>query len=162
MRVIAAALLLLSLTWEGLSAAEHDSELLVELDRAARLWDSTGLSTYRYTLLRGGVFGGTLYEVRLRKGNCTAHGRPYIGKPKGNWRRASCEGLTIPELLADVRHQLLLGTRRAELEFDETFGYVVRFSVEPNTDLTDQDWYLEVSNFQTADAAPDKTMEPTR
>jgi hypothetical protein len=71
-----------------------------------------------------------------------------FGKSKGAWKQTGCEGITISDLFQDIRHELTRGTVRASAEFHKTFGYVMKFSGEPDTGITDQDWYLEVKEFK--------------
>src|SRR5690606_13539221 len=155
-----ACLLLASLARETVGSP-RDNEALAQLEQGERMWIAAELSRYEYRLIKGGVFGYTEYTVRVNDGSCTARSRFGFGKPQ-RWRRADCDGLTVPELLAEIREQLMRGTRRLELKLDESIGYVVMFSAEPDTDLTDQDWYLRVSDFRAISRAPNKTMEPTR
>lgn len=146
---------------QPLMASPKDAEYLAQLEQAERMWGSADVSGYRYTLLKGGVFGYAEYTVRFKQGRCTARSRFVFDKPRP-WQPARCEGLTMPELFSEVREQLVRGTRRVELNFDESLGHIVKFSAEPDTDLTDQDWYLSVSDFRATFRALNKTTEPTR
>ena len=149
MKAIAAvAYFLIVLSSEQSLAASHDSELLAQLAQAEAVWSSAGLTDYGYSLTRGGVFGYTQYKVRISKGRCSASSRPVFGKSRGAWQRTGCEGITISELFQDIRRELTRGTVRASAEFDKAFGYVTSFSAEPDTGLSDQDWYLEVKEFK--------------
>jgi hypothetical protein len=142
-------------------ASPGDAHYLAQLEQAERTWIAADVSGYRYRLVKGGVFGYSEYTVRFKGGSCTARSRFVFDKPQP-WRRAKCDGLTMPELFSEVREQLVRGTRRVEMKVEESLGYVVTFSAEPDTDLTDQDWYLSVSDFRATSRAPNKTMEPTR
>jgi Family of unknown function (DUF6174) len=161
MRTQLVACCLLASFGQPLMASPQDAEYLAQLEQAERMWSSAVVSGYRYTLVKGGVFGYSEYTVRFKEGRCTARSRFVFDKPRP-WQSTKCEGLTMPALFSEVREQLVRGTRRVELNFDESLGHIVKFSAEPDTDLTDQDWYLRVSDFRATFGAPNKTMEPTR
>jgi Family of unknown function (DUF6174) len=144
---IAIALLLASCS-QQLTASQQDRDYLAQLEQAERLWNAADLAGYRYTLVRGGVFGYSEYEVRVGKGRCTARSRFVFEQPQ-LWQRAKCDGLTMPELFSDVRDQLEGGTRSVELKLDGALGYIVEFSAEPDTQLSDQDWYVRIRKFRS-------------
>lgn len=130
-------------------ASPADTQYLAQLEQAERMWIAADVSGYRYRLVKGGVFGYSEYTVRVKDGSCTARSRFVFNKPQP-WRRAKCDGLTMPELFSEVREQLVRGTLRVEMKVEESLGYVVKFSAEPDTDLMDQDWYLIVSDFRAS------------
>jgi hypothetical protein len=152
---------LLAAVAQKLMASPADAHYLAQLEQAERMWIAAGVSGYSYRLVKGGVFGYSEYAVTISDGSCTARSRFVFDKPQP-WRRAKCDGLVMLELFSEVREQLIRGTRRVEMEVEKSFGYIVRFSAEPDTNLTDQDWYFSVSDFRATSRAPDKTMEPTR
>jgi hypothetical protein len=157
---LVACVLLASFAHETM-ASPGDIRSLAQLEQAERMWLAAEISGYRYRLIKGGVFGYSEYTVKVNDGSCTARSRFVFDKPQ-RWRRAKCDGLTIPELFSEVRQQLMRGTRRVEMKIDESVGYVVTFNAEPDTDLTDQDWYLRVSDFRATSRVPKETMEPIR
>lgn len=139
--------LLLACFCQPLPASEQDRDYLAQLEQAERSWKSADLAGYRYTLIRGGVFGHSEYEVRVGKDRCTARSRVVAEKPRP-WQSAKCDGLTMPELFADVRAQLTKGTQQVTLRLDGGLGYIAEFSAEPDTSLSDQFWYLQVRQFR--------------
>jgi len=144
---LAAGLLLMSFCLP-LTASEQDRDYLAQLEQAERTWHAAGLAGYRYTLIKGGVFGHSECEVRVGKGRCTARSRFTFQQPE-LWQRAKCDGLTMPELISQVREQLVKGTRHVELKLDAAVGYIVEFSAEPDTELPDQDWYVQIKQFRS-------------
>jgi hypothetical protein len=139
-----------------LAASPQDVEYLAQLDRAERSWAAANVLAYRYTLVKGGVFGHSEYQLKVGANRCTARSRfVFDNKPKP-WRYAKCDGLTMPELFAEVREQLVKGTRRVGLKLDGSLGYIVEFTAEPATNLSDQDWYVIVSEFRANTRAREK------
>ena len=49
------------------TASEQDRDYLGQLEQAERMSNAANLAGYRYTLVRGGVFGYSEYEVRVGK-----------------------------------------------------------------------------------------------
>jgi hypothetical protein len=153
----------LPITSEPLGPKPHDKTLLVKLDSAQQAWSTAKPTSYRFKLVAGaGSFGWTEYRISVRKGECTAQSRYVWGQPRTIWKHTSCEGIGMPDLFTRVRNSLLRGTYSAEATFDDTLGYIKSISIDPITDLSDQDWSLEVSSFKSMLKTPNKTIEPTR
>lgn len=123
---------------------QRNRTALKSLGEARKRWESQDLEDYSLTLHRGGVFGGQKYRVKVRAGECVK---------VTYWRRltrhhASCDNRTIPELFDELAEVIQSDPVSLGLEFDPAFGYPVYVSVEPRTDLTDQDWWYTISRFR--------------
>lgn len=104
--------------------------------------------SYRYTLVHGaGPFGYTIVKVVIRKGKCKARSQYVFGK-RYPWERSSCKGNKIHELIASVQEQELKGVFSSKILINEKYGFISKYSAEPKTDATDQDWHFEVSSFK--------------
>ena len=103
--------------------------------------------SYRYTLMHGvGPFGYTIEKIVIRKGKCTARSQFIFGK-RHPWKKSSCEGHTIHELITSVQEQELKGVFSSKILIHEKYGFISSYSADPKTDASDQDWHFEVSGF---------------
>ena len=118
----------------------------LEVNRKA--WESNRENSYSYTLKRGGVFGYSLYKIKIKNGDCRAKSKYVFDRTPMLWKKDSCEGNTIEELYESVRSQIAEGVIKMELTYDEKYSFISYFSVEPKTDYTDQDWYFEITKFK--------------
>ena len=130
------------------AAIAAENELLTELDGARRLWETANLKKYSYTLKNGGPFGYTLYKISINNGRCKAKSRYIMGRATGRWTKTTCEGNTIAEIHDELRSQLTRGVADIRMELDPVLGYTKYFYLEPKTDLPEQSWYVEISNFK--------------
>jgi len=126
-------------------ATESDKQAKTILDAARTAWAKNGLTDYSYTLERGGVFGaGPKLRVRVVAGKCVK---------VTYWRRFlrhedTCDNRTILELLDELDRGIERNPISTRLQFDPQFGYPLRVSVEPRTDLSDQDWWYVITRFK--------------
>lgn len=123
---------------------ESPGSLLAALDKAEAQWAAAGIESYSYRIRRGSVFGGTVYAATFLPDKCRARRVKDIGLPS----KLNCEENTVPGLFAAIRRELSTGTSDVYVSLDATLGYVNWFSVEPNTELTDQGWGAEISHFK--------------
>lgn len=126
-----------------------------DVDTHSALWGANGIKSYSYTLKRGGVFGYSLYKIKIRDGVCKAKAKHVFGRKPIVWSKDSCEGKTIEELFEAVKHQMEQGVNRVNIKFDQDYSFIANFVVEPKTEYTDQDWYFEIIGFQ-AKQMPDQ------
>ena len=114
------------------------------LDAAREVWEGHEPTDYTFTLERGGVFGGVKYRVKVKDGKCvkTTYWRRLIR------HRGSCENRTIPDLLDELDQVIRSDPISIWLKFDPDTGVPVEVSVEPRTDLSDQDWWYYISRFR--------------
>ena len=122
----------------------QDSTYLLKLSEAENLWNLQNFSSYSYTLKNGGAFGFSLYRISFKNGKCTAKSKAFLR----NWKTDVCSRHTMPEVFTEFRRQLNFGTESVRAEFDPELGYLKSLYLEPKTDLTDQSWYVEVTNFK--------------
>lgn len=137
---IFALLMFGSISW----ASEYSEAQLSDLKNN---WVSNEPRSYSYTLRHGGAFGYTIEKITVRKGVCTARSQNVYGK-KQPWKKGTCEAHRIHELIASVQKQELEGVLLSKIQVNSEFHFVSYYSAEPETELTDQDWYFEVSNFK--------------
>jgi len=137
---IFALLLFSSFSW----ASEYTEAQLSDLKNS---WLLSEPKSYRYTLRHGGVFGYTIEKITIRNGVCTSRSQSVYGK-KQPWKRSTCEGHRIHELISSVQKQELDGVFQSEIKVKAEYNFISYYSAEPKTDLTDQDWYFEVLSFK--------------
>ena len=113
------------------------------LDVARAVWEENKLTDYTFTLERGGVFGGVKYRVKVKDGECLKV--TYWHRLKRH--KDNCDNRTIAELFDELDQAINEDPISIWLEFDLELGYPVEVSVEPRTDLTDQDWWYVISRF---------------
>lgn len=119
-----------------------------ELDAHRGVWESKHINSYSYPLKTGGVFGYSLYKIQIKDGICKAKSKYVFNRTPIFWKKDSCEGNTIEELYDSVKNQMSQDIVGMELAYDENYSFISYFSVEPKTDLTDQDWYFEITKFR--------------
>jgi hypothetical protein len=142
------SLILLALTAGASLAGDKDALNLAALKNAEALWQAANLNEYSYTLIHGGAFGYTTYRVRIRDGTCGATSRETIMGRSGSWARVECGSHTVEGVFATLRSQLEAGTTSAQMYFDDALGYPTELSIEPDTELEDQTWYVSISDFR--------------
>jgi hypothetical protein len=126
-------------------ATENNEHAKTLLEAARTAWEESGLTDYSYTLERGGVFGaGPKLRVRVEAGECVK---------VTYWRRflrheGSCDNRTILGLLDELDREIQQNPISTRLRFDPQFGYPLEVSVEPRTDLSDQDWWYVITRFR--------------
>jgi hypothetical protein len=113
-----------------------------------RIWAEAEPMAYRYSLRSGGVFGYTLYKVSVRDGICRAKSKFVYTRKFGRWERVSCDGILIADLIGRAEDQERAGVKFSEISINQEFGFVSYYSAEPDTELTDQSWYFEVTDFR--------------
>lgn len=126
-------------------AAESNEEARDLLDAARAAWAKHGLTDYSYTLERGGVFGaGPKRRVRVEAGVCV--------RVTYWWHLSrhqdSCDNRTIPELFDELGREIRNNPVSILLKFDPELGYPLEVTVEPRTDLSDQEWWYAISRFR--------------
>ena len=119
-----------------------------ELDAHIKAWESKKEDSYSYTLKRGGVFGYSIYKIKIRNGECSAKTKYVFDRKPIFWKKASCKGNTIEELHESVSRQIANGVIRMELTYNDNYSFIEYFLVEPKTEYTDQDWYFEITKFK--------------
>ena len=115
------------------------------LDQARATWARNGLTDYSYTLERGGAFGaGPKLRIRVEAGKCVqvTYWQTFLR------REDTCDNRTVPELFDELDRAIQSRPVRVELKFDQEFGYPIEVSVEPRTDLSDQQWWYSISRFR--------------
>jgi hypothetical protein len=141
MKITIFALLMFgSISW----ASEYSEAQLSDLKNN---WVANELRSYSYTLRHGGAFGYTIEKITVRKGVCTARSQSVYGK-KQPWKKGTCEGYRIHELISSVQKQELEGVFQSKIELNSEYKFISYYSAEPKTELTDQDWYFQVLNFK--------------
>jgi hypothetical protein len=133
------------LMFSSFSWASEYSE--VQLSDLKNNWVSNEPKSYSYTLRHGGVFGYTIQKITVRKGVCTARSQFVYGK-KHPWKKSTCEGHRIHELISSVQKQELEGVFQSKIKLNSEYKFISYYSAEPKTEFTDQDWYFEVLNFK--------------
>ncbi len=119
-----------------------------DLDTHRKSWESEKAISYSYFLKKGGVFGYTIYKIQVINGVCKAKSKYVFDRTPIFWKKASCEGNTIEDLYKAVSCQIAEGVIKMDLTYDEKYNFISYFSVEPKTELTDQDWYFEITKFK--------------
>ena len=114
------------------------------LDKAESQWVAAGVTEYSFHIRRGGVFGGSVYNVVYRDSSCRAWPLKDIGLSSS----IECEENSMPRLFAEVRKEVTSGDSSISLSLDPELGYVRWFWIEPRTDVTDQGWGAEISRFR--------------
>ena len=122
----------------------NSAEIVAALDKAKAQWDAAGITNYSLRIRRGGVFGGSVFKATYQAGSCRAAHLKDVGLPSS----FACERNSMPQLLAEVREQVISGESDVSLSLDPELGYIRWFSIEPHTDLTDQGWGIEITHFR--------------
>ena len=122
----------------------NSAEIVAALDKAEALWNTAGITSYSMHIRRGGVFGGSVFTATYRAGSCRAKHLKDIGLPSS----FACEENSIPQLRTEVRKEIMTGQSDVSLSLDPELGYIRWFFIEPHTNLTDQGWGVEVSDFR--------------
>ena len=118
--------------------------VLKALDIAESKWSKLGPENYSFNICSGGVFGCSVYYVRVQKTRCSKTFKRMVGIGS----TISCDEATMPSLFAAIRKEAGNANDRIEVSFDKKLGYLEHFSVEPHTDLTDQGWHVEITKFR--------------
>ena len=121
----------------------NNAEAQEMLDVARAVWEGNKLTDYTFTLERGGVFGGVKYRVKVENGKCSKV--TYWHRLKRH--KDTCDNRTVAELLDELGQVIKEDPVSIWLKFDPKLGFPVEVSVEPRTDLTDQDWWYRISRF---------------
>jgi hypothetical protein len=135
---------LLSFSYSFCLASDFSDEQIANLKNE---WPIKEPEVYKYTLRHGGVFGYTLHKISIRKSKCTAMSRFIFGNNKSRWKKSTCKGYKIEDLLLSVQEQEQRGAYRSEIKVNAQYGFISYYSAEPKTEDTDQDWYFEVLKF---------------
>lgn len=104
-------------------------------------------TSYKYTLRHGGPFGYTIEKIIIRKGKCTARSQ-FVFSKRYPWKKSSCEGNKIHELITSIQKQELKGVFSSKVLIHDKYSFISHYSVDPKTDATDQSWYFEVLEFK--------------
>jgi hypothetical protein len=137
-------ILLLYFSYHFCLASDLSGEEIANLKNE---WTIKEPEVYKYILRYGGVFGYTLHKISIRKNKCTAMSRFIFGNNKSRWKKRTCKGYKIEDLLLSVQEQEQRGVYRSEIKVNAQYGFISYYSAEPKTEDTDQDWYFEVLKF---------------
>jgi hypothetical protein len=130
------------------NAAAMIDQLNAKLDAGEMAWNRAQLTTFSYTLIDGGAFGYSIYKVTVRNGKCSAKSKLSPDTQHRGWRRDTCDGHGIAELISEIRRVVNAGIDHAELECDGILGYPAKFLMEPPAAAGfDLVWYIEISHF---------------
>ena len=141
-RLLLVMLLLASAVCQGDGSA-YDRQ---RLDDATHAWDEARILSYNYAITSGGAFGATAYRISVIDGSCKATSRLVRAKTRDVWKPDSCDGLTVPELLAELRRRIDTPHVNVTMELDSRLGYPTYFSTD-SSDLYDSLWTFRASDF---------------
>ena len=115
-----------------------------QLAAAEAIWKRAPLRSYEYTLH---------YEAFVVDTECDS---PTLRTRVVNgvvMRTAGCPALrssysSVPRIFQFIKETLAKHPDKIEVTFDETRGYPVRVFVDPKSDIADDEFYFEVSDFK--------------
>ncbi len=125
----------------------------VSLDTAESRWNDAALSTYEYTLRSSHPFGHTVYRINVTPTGCKASARETFMTRTAPWKLISCEGLTIPELIAELRRRLQDRNFSVSASFDDELGFPITFTTE-SSKATDSERTVSISRFNAPPRRP--------
>lgn len=111
-------------------------------------WLQKEPAAYKYHLKAGGVFGYSNIKVSIKDGKCSAKSQYVYGKERTRWKSDSCEGRTITDLIESVQGQEQEGAVQSDMRINADNSFVSYYVAAPKTELTDQDWWFEITEFQ--------------
>jgi hypothetical protein len=115
-----------------------------QLAAAEAIWKRAPLRSYEYTLHYGA------FVVDPECESLTLRTRVVNGVVM---RTAGCQTLrssyaSVPRIFQFLKETFATHPDKIEVTFDETMGYPVRVFVDPKSDVTDDEFYFEVTDFQ--------------
>ena len=115
-----------------------------QLAAAEAIWKRAPLRSYEYTLHYGAIV------VNADCKSLTLRTRVVNGVVM---RTVGCQALrssysSVPMMFQFLKETLATHPDKIEVTFDETMGYPVRVFVDPKSDVTDDEFYFEVTDFK--------------
>jgi Family of unknown function (DUF6174) len=115
-----------------------------QLAAAEAMWKRAPLRSYEYTLHYGAFVVDTECE------SLTLRTRVVNGLVM---RTAGCQTLrssysSVPMIFQFLKETLATHPDKIEVTFDETMGYPVSVFVDPKSDITDDEFHFEVTDFK--------------
>jgi hypothetical protein len=115
-----------------------------QLAAAEAIWKRAPLRSYEYTLHYGAFVVDTECE------SLTLRTRVINGVVM---RTAGCQTLrssysSVPMIFQFLRETLATHPDKIEVTFDETMGYPISVFVDPKSDITDDEFHFEVTDFK--------------
>ena len=95
-----------------------DDQVLGNITRAKRLWDSLGIHDYDWSI----EDGGTRYDIAVRNGN------PAVRRAGKAIDASNVPTPTVPALFDSLIYAATTPSIHVEAEFDPTLGYPTRFT----------------------------------